>query len=259
MFPDRALVERLRTACAAREMPVLDVLWADGGRWWSYLCGDTRCCPPAGKVVDPASAEHLAAELALSGRGVLPNREALERAVAFAPPLGADAAVSAFRTAMSPALDEVEDALRREVRLPFAFADSALLAAVERCAPGGPGVGDEDCVRLVTFLTMRCLRSGGLQWLGGGRHDAAEALWLQLTRKAPPPWGAAPAARLAVYAYARGDGALARVALERALADNPDDVVAREVRAWLDRGLRPGEVVRRVRRVVRRLGGDASG
>jgi hypothetical protein len=120
-------------------------------------------------------------------------------------------------------------------------------------------VGHEDCVRLVVFLTLRCLRAGGLQWLGGERHDAAEALWRQLTLVAPPPWGAAPATRLAVYAYARGDGALARVALERALADNPDDVVAREVRAWLDRGLRPGEVVRRVRRVVRRLGGDASG
>ena len=55
------------------------------------------------------------------------------------------------------------------------------------------------------------------------QHRAAHLrLWADLTRLAGPGYAAAPAALLAFVAWQSGDGALANVALDRALADNPN-------------------------------------
>jgi hypothetical protein len=256
VLPHRAVADMALAVCDAQELPVLDVLWADRGRWWSYLCDDRRCCPPEGSAVHPDAAAELAAELALAGRGVLPDRTALERTVASSVPPGAP--VAAFRAALTPVLGEVGAALRRGVRTPFDFADAALQAAVEQCDPGGAGIPHEESVRLIAFLRMHCLRADGLQWLGGDRHDAAQALWMQLTRDAPTPWGSVPATLLALYAYTRGDGALARVAVDRALSDDRDDPRALAVSALLDRGVPPEDVARCARRMVRQATAGAS-
>jgi hypothetical protein len=47
-------------------------------------------------------------------------------------------------------------------------------------------------------------------------------LWTDVTRRARPGYVAAPASLLAFTAWQAGDGALANLALDRALADQPD-------------------------------------
>jgi hypothetical protein len=58
----------------------------------------------------------------------------------------------------------------------------------------------------------------------------------RLTREAPAPYVATAAVLLAWHAHAGGDGALAAVAVERALAADPGHSLAQLV----DRGLRHG-------------------
>jgi hypothetical protein len=63
------------------------------------------------------------------------------------------------------------------------------------------------------------------------RHrDGHLQLWTDLTRLAEPGLVAAPASLLALCAWQAGDGALALIALDRALADDPGYPMARLLR-----------------------------
>jgi hypothetical protein len=72
------------------------------------------------------------------------------------------------------------------------------------------------------------------------QHQGAHLrLWSDLTRLARPGYVAAPASLLAFVAWQAGDGALANVALDRALADNPRYSMALLLREALDSGAPP--------------------
>jgi hypothetical protein len=71
-------------------------------------------------------------------------------------------------------------------------------------------------------------------------YNAAHTrLWTDLTRLAPPGYVAAPASLLAFVAWQQGDGALANLALDRALADDRRYSMARLLRRALDSGAPP--------------------
>lgn len=74
-LPWRRLVERLRDDLRTAGVPVLDLLLVDGDRFWSYLCGDSGCCPSEGRVVPEASP--VAAEFVARGSSPLASRAAL--------------------------------------------------------------------------------------------------------------------------------------------------------------------------------------
>jgi hypothetical protein len=63
--------------------------------------------------------------------------------------------------------------------------------------------------------------------------------WIDLTRPARPDLVAAPAALLAFAAWRVGKGALANLAIDRALTAEPDHRLALLVQTILDRGLPP--------------------
>jgi hypothetical protein len=64
-------------------------------------------------------------------------------------------------------------------------------------------------------------------------------LWTDLTRRAQSGYVAAPASLLAFVAWQSGNGALANVALDRALADDPKYSMARLLRETIDAGVPP--------------------
>jgi Domain of unknown function (DUF4192) len=71
-------------------------------------------------------------------------------------------------------------------------------------------------------------------------HGSAHSrLWTDLTRLAQPGYVAAPASLLAFVAWQQGDGALANVALDRALADSRRYSMAKLLRRALDSGAPP--------------------
>ena len=46
------VVDVVATALREAGIAVQDVLRVEGGRYWSYLCGDPACCPPDGVPFD---------------------------------------------------------------------------------------------------------------------------------------------------------------------------------------------------------------
>jgi hypothetical protein len=70
-------------------------------------------------------------------------------------------------------------------------------------------------------------------------RDAHLRLWTDIVRRAQPGYAAAPASLLAFVAWQSGNGALANVALDRALADTPGYSMARLLRQALAAGMPP--------------------
>jgi hypothetical protein len=72
-----------------------------------------------------------------------------------------------------------------------------------------------------------------------GHRDAHRRLWTDLVRGAADPWVPAPAALLAFTAWQCGEGALASIAIDRALACDPRYSMALLLREILDAGVPP--------------------
>ena len=85
------------------------------------------------------------------------------------------------------------------------------------------------------------------------RSDSLLSLAEQVARLTAPPADAPVCTLLAWVAYERGDGARANVALDRALASDPDYSLAVLLRRALDCGVTPREVRRTLRSTRRAL------
>jgi hypothetical protein len=243
-LPHRALVHEAVLAFHRVGLAVREVLLVRRGRWWSYDCSRPCCAPDAGTPL-PGGTSSLAAASALTGRVVEADRAALVRRLA---PVGFLAAEG-----MARACDEVGDELaRRTARLGWDAVTeegwAAVLAAVDAAGPGPvQRLPDREVARLAWGLRDVDLRDRALALALGATAAAAEAVWTDLVQRAPAPLDAAPATLLAVTAWVRGDGALANVALERALASEPSYSFAVLLRSALDACLPPAEIRRLIR------------
>ncbi|MBB3674483.1 DUF4192 domain-containing protein [Modestobacter versicolor] len=246
-LPHRPLVHEAVLAFDGAGIAVREALLVRRGRWWSYDCTGGCCLPHAGTPL-PAGTSELAAAAALTGQVVERDRAALVRRIA---PVGFLAAAG-----MAQACDEVGDDLaRRAAELGWDEVVeegwAAVQAAVEAAGPGSvERLTDRQVARLAWALRDVDLRDRALGLALSRSAAAAEAVWTELTRRAPAPLDAAPATLLAVTAWVRGDGALANVALERALGSEPSYSFAVLLRSALDACLRPAEI----RRLIREAG-----
>jgi hypothetical protein len=76
--------------------------------------------------------------------------------------------------------------------------------------------------RLVVGIADVRVRDEILAWSQDDQADALRSFLLQLVRHALPPYEVAPLTTLAWTAYLQGDGALAGIAIDRALRGDPD-------------------------------------
>jgi len=236
------LVDELMVACEARGTTVAEALLVRQGRWWSFLCHGQACCPAEGTPVEvePTPALRLlASEQVLEGRAVLASRAELARSLA--PPVLLAAAAA-------------------EQHL-----EQAVLAWVERHRQEDPEVLRADGVALAGRLLAGSLTPGGVSateaaQLAVSLHDVRLrdeiatwaltdpgpllAMLLQVARQVVPPEDTQVCALLGWVAYAKGDGALTNVALDRALASDADCALALLLREMLDRQIAPQEVRR---------------
>jgi hypothetical protein len=232
----------LRERAAAAGIAMTELLRADNGRYWSYVCRDPACCPPEGTPFDVT--DHPAARtLRATGSRVLADREAL--AATLAATSGAQGA--AMRRATRQCLAGVAKCAARldragmhvaVPRLTATLGQVAVLGAIERYRADGV-VPAEHAAWLTVALRQVRVRDDAWSRMDPGHQSAHLRLWTDLTRLARPGFVAAPASLLAFVAWQAGDGALANVALDRALADNARYSMALLLREALDSGAPP--------------------
>jgi Domain of unknown function (DUF4192) len=217
-----------------------DILRVTGGRYWSYRCGDEACCPAAGTPFDVTAPPALAG----AGTAVLAGRAAVAARVA---PIGGIAAES-MRQATRRAEQHVAQLLgkvRRSARLGAArhmIAAEGLAAVgqlITRYRGGGRFTSDYEVARLTVALRDLRVRDDAWARMDPAHADAHLRLWIDVTRRAQFRYVAPPAALLAFVAWQSGDGALANVALDRALADDPSYSMALLLRQVITAGAPP--------------------
>jgi len=238
-LPHRTLVDTVDEVLAAEGIGVQHALWAastsPGVPW---CCYDEPGC--AGTVGDAATSPMAAATVA-AGAVTFANREEL---AGLLTPDPAEALTRRGRLLAAADAEHPLDpatAARRVERL----------GQLHAAATGGALVlEDTSVVEVASALCDHRVRDGCLAWSLGSGAAAAEQLWLALTRATPAPERAEPAALLACTAYLRGDGALAGLALEVALAACPEHALAGLLRTALDGGRRgvPRDVAQQVGR-----------
>jgi hypothetical protein len=230
---------------AARQagIELRDFLRVQDGRYWSYRCGDEACCPAEGVPFDTGT-DAAAAAMASSGKEVLANRAAVAARVA---PVGGSVEQS-MRQATRRAERHVKQVLakvRKSSRLGaarhmIAAEGLAAVSAMVAAYRGGGGFTTDYQVAWLT-VALHDLRVRDDAWarMDPAHREAHLRMWLDVTRRAQPRHVAAPAALLAFVAWQSGDGALANVALDRALGDDPRYSMALLLRQVINAGTPP--------------------
>ena len=232
----------LRYAARQAGIALQDFLRVEDGRYWSYRCGDEACCP-VGRPLRPGQRPCLGR----SGPAqppVLADRAAVAARVA---PLGGSAAAS-MRQATRRAERHASQLLAKVRKSGLPGSARQMIAAEGLNAVGtmiatyrGGGKYATDYQVAWITVALRDLRVRDDAWarMDPAQADAHRRLWIDVTRRAQPGYVAAPAALLAFVAWQSGDGALANVALDRALADKPGYSMALLLRQVITAGAPP--------------------
>jgi hypothetical protein len=231
-------------AAAARGggLEVRELLRVQDGRYWSYLCRNPACCPAEGVPFDVRS-HPAAAAMSAAGLAAYPDRAALAGTIA---PLAGQRA-SIRDEAVSGAVARVVALTARAsaaggpdpLRLVIAEGRRAVREAIDRYRAGGRVTDAGQLAWLVVSLAQLPVRDDAWARMVPGHRDAHLRLWSDLVRNAAGPWLPAPAALLAFTAWQCGEGALASIAVERALAADPGYSMALLLGDILDAGVPP--------------------
>jgi hypothetical protein len=235
-LPHRDLIRCAGQSLAARRIHVKDALYVAAGRWWSYSCDDPTCCPSEGTPVRADGCSPVAAAATYAGLVALPDRAAVERMlepVGFLAARGMQQAIARIDKQLSVSITEsgcVEAVRAESLRL--------LSAAVD----DGAALSDDEAARLLVGLDDIAVRDACCEWACGDRGQRALSLWVQLARRAVPPYDTVPLFLAGWFAWHSGNATLARVAVNRCLATNPAYSFALLLRQALDGAVNPAEL-----------------
>ncbi|GEL24422.1 hypothetical protein PSU4_33760 [Pseudonocardia sulfidoxydans NBRC 16205] len=126
--------------------------------------------------------------------------------------------------------------------LDMTSAQAALESALGATAAATLVLDDARVLDLAVALQTPEVRDAALRECIGPRAATAEQLWAALVRETPEPESAEAAALLAVAALARGDGALANIAVDRARQAWPGHRLAEALAEALANGFGPAQV-----------------
>jgi len=212
---------------------LIEALRAEGGRYWSYVCQNPDCCPPEGVPFGQVPGPAAVAAVTL-GLTALPSRAHL--AATIAPQDGP------ARRAMRHATTDARRWLARLARDPANFRAQVtasgrdLISAAVAASSNGDRQSDSDAARLSVLLTDIRVRDEAWAQIDPAAIRPHLDLWSDMTRRAVENV-AACASLLAFAAWTAGDGALASIAIERALAADPGYSMARLIAQALQAGM----------------------
>ncbi|MFI7523789.1 DUF4192 domain-containing protein [Micromonospora globbae] len=213
----------------AAGITIVDTLRVTDGRYHSYLCQDPRRCPPDGVPFDPHYSP-TAVHAIVAGQTALPDRAAL---VASLAPTKSVRMTEASRRAQERALAaQISGGRKALIRAGRQAVDEAFARYAADAV-----LTDDEVAWLAVLLADIAVRDHAGQ--ATGTEPWQLALWTDITRRADPAYAAAPATLLALTAWRHGQGALAAVALDRALTADPHYRLAHLVDHALRHGIPP--------------------
>jgi hypothetical protein len=232
----------LRDRASQAGVGLKDVLRVEDGRYWSYLCHEPSCCPPQGV---PVAVDHpAAAAVAAAGGSVLPDRAALTDSVSALGGTARQSMRQATHRAELHLVSLLDQANRSgqpgKVRRLFVLDGlSAVADAIATYRRGGRFSTDDQVAWLSMALTSFQVRDDAWARMDMEHRDAHRRLWTDVLRRAEPAYVPAPASLLAFTAWQCGNGALANVALDRALEADPKYSMALLLRDIIDAATPP--------------------
>ncbi|MGW3497562.1 DUF4192 domain-containing protein [Streptomyces sp. NPDC001020] len=260
----RPLAQALRTTCGSLDIPVVEALCISDGRYWSYCCPSTGCCPADGHPMGLPGTSVLAAAATYAGlqvRGSLKEFRARLSPWETSVALDQEVALDAASLALVPRI--LDDRTREDVAvetLGLAERVMARLAAAPPVSGTLPGdlrddelLGHDEAATLILGLQDRTTRDRAAAWMEGAEAPVALRLWRALARRCVGSYGehaAAPLTLAGWVAWSTGDELEAREALAMALGADPGYLFARLLHQACNEGLDP-ESVRRCLRAER--------
>jgi hypothetical protein len=238
------VADALRAYAAQVGFRLTELLRAQDGRYWSYLCTEPACCPADGVPYDVATHPVTAAFAAAGAPPVLADRAELVASVAALDGAAGESMQEATRQAEERAARLITQMIatgRKGAarRLIAAAGLDAVSEAITRYADGGEFASDADAAWLSLVLRDLRVRDDAWSRMDPRHREMYLRLWTDLTRRARPGYVAPAASLLAFAAWQCGNGALANIALDRALADDLRYSMARLLRQVIDAGVPP--------------------
>ncbi|WP_406366029.1 DUF4192 domain-containing protein [Streptomyces sp. NBC_01546] len=248
----RPLAQRIRLACGALDVPVLEALCLSAGRFWSYVCPDERCCPAEGSRLAAVGTSVMAAAATFAGLQVRGSLKEIEGRLA---PLG-----GAVAAEMEGALDRAAAALvpkildgatREEVGAETLELARSLMRRMA-LAPPVEGtqaddrddalLGHDEAAALILGLQDREIRDIAAEWMEDEEAGPALRLWRALARRCVGAYGehaAAPLTLAGWVSWSTGDEPTARIALGLALRADSDYRFAQLLHHACNEGIDP--------------------
>ncbi|MFI7578305.1 DUF4192 domain-containing protein [Micromonospora sp. NPDC049497] len=217
----------------AQDVPIRDLLRVTDRRIFSLLCDNPACCPPQGIPFDSRTSL-ISVQATAAGQVAFPDRAAV--AARFAPVGGADR--DAMRRATGEAITRAAS-LRDAGDAAAHEAGARAVRAALRQHDAGKRLADDEVAWLTVLVTRPSVRDLAMELTEP--HDQHVTFWAEVTRRAEQPLVPAPATLLALAAWRCGDGALALLAVEHALAIEPTYELAGLLEQALHVGLPPSE------------------
>ena len=205
--------------------------WADGKRYWTTL----EDCDPAGLPYE-RSDHHLAIVQAIAGgQEILPSRAAL--AAKLDPVTGPRQRW--LNHSAEIVAKQIAAQLSADPDLPIQDVAMADLAPALEAALARRRLTDDHALRLAVWATTVPVRDALWALITPGNARDMVGLWSHVVRCAPP-WMSPPSLSLAGFAsWLSGDGALALIAAERALAIDSHYTLAGLLLRLLEGGVSP--------------------
>lgn len=253
----RPFAQRLRTACGALDVPVLEALCISDSRYWSYCCPDARCCPVDGNPLAVPGTSVMAAAATYAGiqvRGSLREMEARLTPLTATAGTGQQQALDSAGAVLLPKLLDEEG--RGEVGGSTLKLARQLMKRLGEAPAALPSISDlnddrlishEEAAAVILGLQDRETRDRAAEWMEGPEAESAMRLWRALARRCVAPYeehAAAPLTLAGWVAWSTGDEPAARVALGLALRLDPGYTFAQLLHEACNQGLDP-ETLRR--------------
>ncbi|MEU6314829.1 DUF4192 domain-containing protein [Streptomyces sp. NPDC047014] len=227
----RPFAQRLRLACGALDVPVLEALCLSDGRFWSYVCPDERCCPADGSRLAAVGTSVMAATATFAGlrvRGSLREIEGRLAPLRGAVAHEAECALDRAADALMPRI--LDGATREEVGRETLELARSLMRRMTLAPPVRGGVhadewddallGHDEAAALILGLQDREIRDVAAEWMEGEEAPPALRLWRALARRCVGAYvehAAAPLTLAGWVSWSTGDEPTARIAFGLAL------------------------------------------